>query len=54
VNAVAGPTAFIDLGAMRGGAVNAPRAASDDVIESGAIEVSLDLGHGLTLRILRR
>ena len=46
------PAKFIDLGAMR---------TKDDagtgpvsVSETGAIEVSLDLGHGLVLRIVRR
>ena len=46
--------AFIDLGAMRAPVANETRAVSDVGIEPGVLEVSLDLGHGLTLRILRR
>lgn len=46
--------AFIDLGAMRPAATNEIRAVSGNGVEPGVLEVSLDLGHGLTLRILRR
>lgn len=49
-----GGAAFIDLGAVRPTTASAPRALSDNGGEAGVLEVSLDLGHGLTLRILRR
>lgn len=46
--------AFIDLGAVRPAAASdAPAVAGGDG-QPGLLEVSLDLGHGLTLRILRR
>ena len=46
--------AFIDLGAVRPASATDVRAATGDDIEPGVLEVNLDLGHGLTLRILRR
>jgi hypothetical protein len=46
--------AFIDLGAVRPATAIETHAAVDDDVEPGMLEVSLDLGHGLTLRILRR
>lgn len=49
-----GRAAFIDLGAVRPATANETHAAVDDDVAPGVLEVSLDLGHGLTLRILRR
>ena len=47
--------AFIDLGSVRAAtAIESHAAVVDDDVEPGMLEVSLDLGHGLTLRILRR
>lgn len=45
---------FIDLGAVRPATAIEMRAVVEDDVEPGMLEVSLDLGHGLTLRILRR
>ena len=51
----AGRAAFIDLGAVRRPATaNETPAFVNEDVEPGLLEVSLDLGHGLTLRILRR
>lgn len=46
--------AFIDLGAMRANGAEIVDAAPGTAGESGSVEVSLDLGHGLVLRIVRR
>ena len=45
---------FIELGAMRAKSANITDAAPAVASEPGAIEISLDLGHGLVLRIVRR
>ena len=45
---------FIDLGAMRAKSANITDAAPAVASEPGAIEISVDLGHGLVLRIVRR
>lgn len=45
---------FIDLGAMRASGATVTDKAPGIAADSGAIEVSLDLGHGLMLRIVRR
>lgn len=45
---------FINLGAMRANGTAVTDAAPGMAAESGAVEVSLDLGHGLVLRIVRR
>jgi hypothetical protein len=45
---------FIDLGAVRPATAIKTHGPVDNDVEPGMLEVSLDLGHGLTLRILRR
>lgn len=54
-NAAPASTPFIDLGAVKAPNVNgaAPRADQMSVAKPGAIEVRLDLGHGLVLHIVR-
>jgi hypothetical protein len=51
---VAPAAQFIDLGAMRAKSAGVTAAAPTVAAEPGAIEISLDLGHGLVLRIVRR
>jgi hypothetical protein len=46
--------AFIDLGAVRPATSTDVNAAIGDELAPGMLEVNLDLGHGLTLRIMRR
>ncbi len=52
---VPAPTAFIDAGALKAATANgaASRMNQAPVIQSGAIEVRLDLGQGLMLHIVR-
>jgi hypothetical protein len=54
--AVSASATFIDLGAMRAKEIvgTADVGGVGGANETGAIEVSLDLGHGLLLRIVRR
>lgn len=56
--AIGAPATFIDLGAIRAkeldGAAGVGSGGSSGASQTGVIEVSVDLGHGLLLRIVRR